>query len=169
MAHITLFEWEKSWQGSTRRALKGYAANTISIPLAYGPMNGTATVRLYVLPCLRLRLSIVSTEMKIGPFRLQVVVKCEAIQPINEQFHRHCPRSDFLILNSPLPRLPVEVNSTTWRGQPGGYRSFREHEHFLDTFCQMKNFVLCAIFMAPRLAILYFSSKTNIRYVVLCI
>jgi hypothetical protein len=43
------FGWEKSWQGSARRALKGCLANAIFHPLAYAPKNGTTTIHLYVL------------------------------------------------------------------------------------------------------------------------
>jgi len=80
-----------------------------------------------------------------------VVVKCEgAKKPC-----KYCPRNDFLISHSSLPRLLVEVNSTPGNEWPDdlirmfatGAFIVRFANTFVSPFSQEKNFVLCAIFI----------------------
>ena len=73
----------------------------------------------------------------------------------DEETRKYKPRSDFHISHSSLPRLLVEVNSTpptSWpmdlvRMLTTGAFIVRFANHFLNAFCQEKNFVLCAIFI----------------------
>ena len=68
---------------------------------------------------------------------------------------KYNPRSDFLIAHSSLPRLLVEVNSTSVNSWPmdlirmltTGAFIVRFANRFLNAFCEAKNFVLCAIFI----------------------
>jgi len=72
----------------------------------------------------------------------------------DEEPRKYNPRSDFLISHSSLPRLLVEVNSTsenTWptdliRMLTMGAFIVRFANRFLKAF-QEQNFVLCAIFI----------------------
>jgi|SRR5712672_1543249 len=83
-----------------------------------------------------------------------VVMKCEGAEP-HEKPRKYCPRSDFLISNSSLPRLLVEVNSTPEDDWPKdlirmfttGAFIVRFANRFVSAFRQEKNFVLCAIFI----------------------
>lgn len=78
----------------------------------------------------------------------------EGVQP-NDQFRKYRPRSDFLISNTTLPRLLVEVNSTSVKSLPmdlirmllTGAFIVRFANRFLNASCREKNFVLCAIFI----------------------
>lgn len=71
-----------------------------------------------------------------------------------EELRKYCPRSDFLILQSGLPRLLVEVNSTAQNLWPPdlvrmlttGAFIVRFANKFVSTFKE-KDFVLCAIFI----------------------
>ena len=73
----------------------------------------------------------------------------------DEETRKYNPRSDFLISHSKLPRLFVEVNSTSetcWpmdlvRMLTTGAFIVRFANHFSSAFRQEKNFVLCAIFI----------------------
>ena len=76
-------------------------------------------------------------------------MKCE------EELRKYHPRNDFLISNSTLPRLLVEVDSTPGDPWPvdlirmltTGAFIVRFANNFVNAFCQEKNFVLCAIFI----------------------
>ena len=68
---------------------------------------------------------------------------------------KYNPRSDFLISHSSLPRLLVEVNSTSGNPSPvelirmltTGAFIVRFANRFLTAFHNKRNFVLCAIFI----------------------
>jgi hypothetical protein len=65
------------------------------------------------------------------------------------------PCSDFLISKSKLPRLIVEINSTSIKHQPpdlirmllSGAAVVPFANNFLKAFKEQKNFVLCAVFI----------------------
>jgi len=88
------------------------------------------------------------------PFRL--ITKCEYI-PVNQQLRQYRPCSDLLVLQSGLPRLLVEVNSTPINDNDlpedlvgmllMGAAVVRFANKFLDAFMKNKNFVLCAIYI----------------------
>jgi hypothetical protein len=71
------------------------------------------------------------------------------------EFRQYQPRSDFLFSNSALPRLLVEVNSTSTHQWPmdlvrmltTGAFIVRFANQFLNAFKAQSNFVLCAIFI----------------------
>jgi hypothetical protein len=77
----------------------------------------------------------------------------EDVEP--EEPRKYNPRSDFLISHSSLPRLLVEVNSTSMNSWPTdlirmlttGAFIVRFANRFSEAFCKEKNFVLCAIFI----------------------
>jgi hypothetical protein len=89
-----------------------------------------------------------------GSWPIPVVVKCEGVKR-DEELRKYHPRSDFLISNSALPRLLVEVNSTSTNSWPMGLIRMlttgaflvRFANNFVNAFCEEKNFVLCAIFI----------------------
>jgi len=73
----------------------------------------------------------------------------------HREFRQFRPRSDYLISISSLPRLLVEINSTTTASWPmdlirmlttGAY-IVRFANKVVPAFQQEKNFVLCAIFL----------------------
>jgi len=80
-----------------------------------------------------------------------MVVKCEG----EDEPRRYNPRSHFFISRYKLPRLLVEVESTSGNSRSmeltrmltTGAFIVRFANHFLSAFCQEKNFVLCAIFI----------------------
>ncbi|KAH9963845.1 hypothetical protein BC827DRAFT_1154326 [Russula dissimulans] len=89
---------------------------------------------------------------------ISIVVKCEGVKQNevpNQELRKYCPRSDFLISNSSLPRLLVEANSTSETSWPAdlirmlttGAFIVRFANNFVSPFCQEKSFVLCAIFI----------------------
>ena len=86
---------------------------------------------------------------------LNLIIRCLAIQPVNGQFRKLKPCSDFLILKSDFPRLLVEVNSTTTKHRPvdlvrmllQGAAIVRFANKFLDKYQTKKDFVLIAIFI----------------------
>jgi hypothetical protein len=73
----------------------------------------------------------------------------------DEKPRKYRSRSNFLISNSSLPRLLVEVNSTTGNEWPKdlvrmlmtGAFIVRFANKFVSAFNQEKNFVLCIIFI----------------------
>ena len=84
-------------------------------------------------------------------------MKCESQGQgvyVNEEPRKYKPRPDFLISHSSLPRLLVEFNSTLVNSWPmdlvrmltTGAFIVRFANRFLKAF-EMKNFVLCAIFV----------------------
>ena len=81
-------------------------------------------------------------------------MKCEGVEP-NEAPQKYRPNSDFLISNSALPRLLVEVNSMSGNSWPPdlirmlmtGAFLVRFVNNFVSAFRQKKNFLLCAIFI----------------------
>jgi len=85
---------------------------------------------------------------------MSVVVNREGAKPA-EKPRKYHPRNDFLISNSSLPRLLVEINSTSasvWpkdliRMLTTGAFIVRFANKFVSAFSQEKNFVLCAIFI----------------------
>ena len=81
-------------------------------------------------------------------------MKCEAVE-LDEQLRKYCPRSDFLIANSNLPRLFVEVNSTSVNAWPSMYpirmlvtgaSIIRFANKSVSAFRE-KNFAICAFFI----------------------
>ena len=81
-------------------------------------------------------------------------MKGEGVDP-NEEPRKYNPRSDFLISHSSLPRLLVEVNSTSvnwwamdliWVLTTGAF-IVRFANCFSEAFFKEKFFVLCAIFI----------------------
>jgi len=82
-------------------------------------------------------------------------MKCETLQPVNEQIRKYRPCSDFLISKSDLPRLLVEVNSTSTHSWPldlvqmllMGAAVVRFANKFLNAFRDGKSFVLCALYV----------------------
>ena len=92
----------------------------------------------------------VSTETD---WPVRVLVKCDT-EP-TEELRQYRPRSDFLISISSLPRLLVEVNSTSVVNCPPdlvrmlvtGAFIVRFANSFVGTFREAKDFVLCAIFI----------------------
>ncbi|KAI0288636.1 hypothetical protein BC826DRAFT_678282 [Russula brevipes] len=109
---LTVCEWEKCWQGGPkgRRKLKEQLMNTM----------------FFELPVDRLRPShtsgMVSAQLN-GSWPLKVVVKREDPQLGNnpqqkERLRQYTPRSDFLVSHATLPRLLVEVNSTSLNSNP---------------------------------------------------
>ena len=81
-------------------------------------------------------------------------MKCEGKGVKPDQLHKWHPRSDFLILNSALPRLLVEVGSASGNSDIDliqmltmGAFIVRFANRFLSAFCQEKNFVLCAFYI----------------------
>jgi len=79
-------------------------------------------------------------------------VKCEGVEL--DELRKYCPRSDFLIANSNLPRLFVEVNSTSANAWPmypiwmlvTGASIIRFANKFVSAFRE-KNFAVCAFFI----------------------
>ena len=87
---------------------------------------------------------------------ITIVVKREGGIPNEDNEPRkYNPRSDLLISHSPLPRLLVEVNSTSGNSWPmdlirmltTGAFIVRFANRFLPAFNRRRNFVLCAIFI----------------------
>lgn len=82
-------------------------------------------------------------------------MKCTGIQDTEKQLRKYRPRSDFLISHYDLPRLLVEVNSSTEHPWPKdlirmllqGAAIVHFANRFLKVFRQQRNFVLCAIFI----------------------
>jgi len=110
----------------------------------------------YSLTCLPLLVVIYRRPYKSNaswPFYL--ITKCRAVRPLSAQYRKLKPRSDFIVLKSGLPRLLVEVNSTTVRDWPPdhvrvllqGAAIVRFANTFLDEFKEKRDFVLIAIFI----------------------
>ena len=86
---------------------------------------------------------------------ITVVVKCgdKGVKP-GDGLHKLRPRSDFLISNSGLPRLLVEVGSASGNSDIDLIRMLttgafivRFANRFLSAFCQERTFVLCAFYI----------------------
>ncbi|KAF8429439.1 hypothetical protein L210DRAFT_3563367 [Boletus edulis BED1] len=80
------------------------------------------------------------------------------VQREGEPLRQYSPRSDFLISNSALPRLLVQVNSTPKTQFPKDLRRMlatgafvvRFANNFVSKFSQRKDFVLCTFFIAAN-------------------
>ncbi|KAF8125462.1 kinase-like domain-containing protein [Boletus edulis] len=80
------------------------------------------------------------------------------VQREGEPLRQYSPRNDFLISNSALPRLLVQVNSTPKTQFPKDLRRMlatgafivRFANNFVSKFSQRKDFVLCTFFIAAN-------------------
>ncbi|KAH9963827.1 hypothetical protein BC827DRAFT_93003 [Russula dissimulans] len=137
ISHIASFNLEKAWK------LDGY------------PLKGDAMDVIFFDPIVENR---TATVLQNESWPISIVVKCEGVKQnevSNQELRKYCPRSDFLISNSSLPRLLVEANSTSETSWPAdlirmlttGAFIVRFANNFVSPFCQEKSFVLCAIFI----------------------
>jgi hypothetical protein len=85
-------------------------------------------------------------------------MKCEDPESSrrDEELRKYCPRSDFCILNSGLPRLLIEVHSTSSSSTKQdlirmvimGASIVRFANNFVEAYKKEKSFVLCAIYVS---------------------
>ncbi|KAG6369368.1 hypothetical protein JVT61DRAFT_14974 [Boletus reticuloceps] len=142
--HVAAYEWQGCWQrdGPCRRPLKQHLMESMFFDLLLMARNRKAVVQ----------------RDKDSP--ITVVVKCDD----DVELRQYCPRSDFSISIFTLPRLLVEVNSTSQDSWPmdlirmltTGAFIVRFANKFVSRFKEKKNFVLCAIFISD--------DGTTIRY-----
>ncbi|KAF8429384.1 hypothetical protein L210DRAFT_3086351 [Boletus edulis BED1] len=133
--HVAAYEWQGCWQrdGPCRRSLKQHLMESMFFDLLLMARNRKA----------------VAQRDKNSP--IIVVVKCDD----DDELRKYCPRSDFSISIFTLPRLLVEVNSTSQDSWPmdlirmltTGAFIVRFANKFVSRFKEKKNFVLCAVFI----------------------
>ena len=159
---MSYFDWAKIfWQrvGGGKTRLKGSLANSLFFHrLLASPKSGTATVLLYV-PIYFLRSIAIQQFLcrdQQWPFYL-VVERCENVQE-DDRLRKYRPRNDFCISHSNLPRLLVEVNSTSSISDPEDHTRMllmgafvvRFANKFVSAFQEKKDFVLCAIYIGDQ-------------------
>jgi hypothetical protein len=145
------------------------------------PEDDMTTTQLYVLFLPSFNCDLASSLQRSHSVAFNLTTKCVSVQPLNDQLRKYRPCSDFLILKSTLPRLLVEVNSTTeTTGWPKdlirmllqGAAIVRFANTFLDTFKGRKDFVLVAIYIwnnGKATCHILFRGRMSERYVVFCI